>query len=449
MLSESDIRSICQRVIGLSAAPATEVRVGVERSALTRLANNEVAQSVDKDRADMTVRILLGPADAPTKVGSATTNRFDDAGLRHVVDQATRAATLQHDNPALMPPLGPQTYRPAAPPDDATADCPPARRTEPLVAILAQCRREGFACAGAFSTSVSHRAIASSAGLFALNRRTNANLSLTMTRDDVSGWAEKTSPRVDDINPARLAEEALDIARRAKGPTPLPPGKYTVVLTPEAVNDLLEFLIFGLMTKSIIEGRSYFSGKLGQKVFGQNITIIDDAYHPLAAGVPFDGEGLPRQRLPIIEAGVFTHIAHGRETAKLANAQPTGHGLTPPSSEGALPLNLVLQPGDATVDAMIASVDHGLLVTHFHYTNMLRPVDLTITGMTRDGLFLIEHGKVGRPVNNMRFTESLVHAFNSVAMIGRDVTALPGWFGNMVAPAMLLRDFNFSSATEF
>ncbi|MDD4888503.1 MAG: TldD/PmbA family protein [Phycisphaerae bacterium] len=450
MLSESDIRSICQNTIALSPAPATEVRLGVERSALTRLANNEVAQSVDCDQADLTVRVLLGPAGAPTKVGLASTNKLDAAGLRNVVAAATSAAQLQSDDPTLLPPLGPQHYQTVAPPDAATIACSPARRTEPLVAILQRSRREGFECAGAFSTSHSAYAIATSAGLFAFNERTNANLSLTMARDNVSGWSEQTATGVDAIDPAALAERAFDIATRAKSPQPLAAGEYTVVLTPEAVGDLMVFLIVGLMTKAILEGRSFFSGKLGEKVFGENVSFVDDAYHPLAAGLPFDSEGLPRQRVPVIERGVFSHMVHGRETAALAKAQPTGHGLVAPTPAGAMSWNLALQPADATMEQMIASVDHGLLVTHFHYTNMLRPVDLTITGMTRDGLFRIENGKVAQPVNNMRFTESLVHAFNNVAMIGRDLTPLAGWgAGNLVTPAVVIRDFNFSSATEF
>ena len=459
MLNEQSIREICNRTLALSSAPATEVRLDTGRSALTRLAHNEVSESIGKDRASLSVRVLLGPANSPNKVGIASTNRLDDAGLKAVVAQATHAAELGHEEPTLLPPLGPQKYQSVDRFDAATAECSADRRTAPLRTILERCRREGLQCAGAFSTGAYGMGIATSAGLFAFHRLTKANCSLTVSQAEgaaasaptSSGWSEQLEWQVDRIDPAGLAEQAFDIARRSRQPRPLPPGGYTVLLPPAAVGELLMYLAWGgWSTKAILEGRSFFSGKLGQQVFGPNISIADDAFFPRAGGFPFDQEGLPRQRVPMIEAGGFTNMVHGRETARLAKSQPTGHGLIAPTTDGAIPCNLVLAPGNATVPQMIGSVEHGLLVTHLHYVNILRPTDLTLTGMTRDGLFLIENGKVAGPANNMRFTQSLVTMLNNVIAVGSDLSPVPGFYGGQfLTPSLLVKDFQFSSSTEF
>ncbi len=456
MLTESDVRRLARRTIERFptsvGTAATEVRISSGTSGLTRIANNDISQTIDKDRTDLSVRVLLGPAGSPRKAGAASTNRIDDAGLDDLIGRAMQAAELQQDDPRLIDPPGPQSYTATDLFDAATADCPPARRAEALADVLARCRREALTCGGAFATGGRTFAIANSAGLFACDRRSNASLSLTVSRDGgASGWDEQLAGRVDGIDPSAVADRACEIASRADRPKPFPPGPATVVLPPAAVRDLLAFLTSGgLLTKPILEGRSFFSGKLGRRVFGENVTITDDAFDPQAAGMAFDGEGLPRQRVPIIDRGVFAGMVHGRETARLADARPTGHGLTPPSAEGAVPANLVVAPGQASLEELIASVERGLLMTHFHYTNMLRPADLTITGMTRDGLFLIENGRVGPAVNNMRFTESLVRALSNVRTVGRDAARVSGWgVGYFVTPPLLIDGFNFSSATEF
>jgi predicted Zn-dependent protease len=232
----------------------------------------------------------------------------------------------------------------------------------------------------------------------------------------------------------------------------MPPGAYVVVLEPAAVTDILEFMAwFGFGGLGFVEGRTFMAGKLGQKVLGDNITILDDAYHSLQQGLPFDFEGLPRQRLTLVENGVAKAVVHDRVTARRAQTQTTGHALPQPSAEGPYPLDLVLSSGNSSVEEMISSTERGILVTRFHYTNLVEPMDLVLTGMTRDGTFLIEKGKVAAPLKNLRFTQSVVEALREVELISREQkTTHSDWGpGSYTAPALKIRRFNFSSGTQF
>jgi PmbA protein len=294
-------------------------------------------------------------------------------------------------------------------------------------------------------------ALGNSQGLFAFHQDTKAIFSATVEVEGVSGWAEDVKRDVTQIEADYVIQTAIKKALDARKPVAIKPGEYPVVLESAAVTDFLMFMVYeGFGGLNFLEGRSFMSGKLGQKVMGDNVTIVDDAYSPANPGMSFDFEGTPRQKLVLIDKGLANAVTHDRLTAVKAGASSTGHSLPQPNSTGPLPLNVMLEPGDSSLEEMINSTGMGILVTHFHYTNVQDPVKLMLTGMTRDGTFLIENGKVTKPLRNLRFTDSAVQVFNRIEMISQDRRTAQGFFaGAFVVPALKISGFNFSSVSEF
>ncbi|MFP3904019.1 MAG: metallopeptidase TldD-related protein, partial [Armatimonadota bacterium] len=252
---------------------------------------------------------------------------------------------------------------------------------------------------------------------------------------------------VRDIDASQIAQTAADKCTQSAGPQEIEPGQYDVILEPEAVADMVQFL--GWTTFNALacqEGRSPFSGRMGEQVCGENITITDDGLDPRGQQLAFDFEGVPKQALTLIDAGIAANVVYDSYTAgREEGRQSTGHALPAPNTWGPMPINQFVQTGDATVEEMIAEIDRGLLVTRFHYTNVVSPKQSVLTGMTRDGTFMIEDGEIVGGIKNLRFTESILQAFSRVEAIGAEGKLC----GRVWAPAMLIRDFNFSGATEF
>lgn len=424
-----------------------ELIVTARAEALARFGNNAVTQHVDTCDVDLVVRVQKQGLQ-----GRASANQLDSDSIRRAVAAAIDTARVQRPQPDLLPLPGPQPYRALAPYVARTVEMPAGAKVDAIKQTTAACRRRGLTAAGIFSTGWQAVGIANSNGLRAFNRQTTASFSLTVLARDSSGWAEATHRDVGRIDTERLTAVAIDKARSGARPRELAPGAYDLVLEPAAVADLLLFTAWdGFGGLQALEGRSFVSGRLGESVFAPSVRITDDAYHPDTIGLNFDFEGLPRQAVRLIDAGRAAGVVHDRKTARAAGVESTGHALPQPNTTGPMPLNLVMEPGDATLEQMIANTERGLLVTHFHYTNILEPRTLLITGMTRDGLFLIERGKVRRPAKNLRFTESVVGALNRVAAIGRatEYSATFWGGGGIVCPALAIKQFNFSSATRF
>ncbi|HYT81603.1 MAG TPA: metallopeptidase TldD-related protein, partial [Actinomycetota bacterium] len=259
-----------------------------------------------------------------------------------------------------------------------------------------------------------------------------------------------TGGRIGDVDPEAVGRRAFQKARDGQRPRDIEPGRYEVVLEPTAVDTLVAFLAYmGFSGRAIHEGRSPFTGKEGQQVAAPSIDIYDDALSPHTLGLPFDFEGTPKRRFDLIDKGVFRGGVYDRRSAKMAGTESTGHALPPPSPDGAFPLNLFLGTGDATLEDMIAATKHGLLVTKFHYSNVVHPIETTITGMTRDGTWLIENGKVTHPVKNLRFTQSILEALSNVEMIGRDSALVSEFFFSASrVPALKISSFNFTSVSD-
>jgi len=267
--------------------------------------------------------------------------------------------------------------------------------------------------------------------------------------DSSSGWAKKTAPNWMELEPLELAERAAQKALASREPREIEPGRYTVILEPSAMLDLLGFLTLDFSGLAVHEQRSCFTGRVGQKVFGENINFRDDVFHPLQTGAPFDGEGIPRQRVYIAEKGEVKNLVYSRQSAHKLGAQPTGHGLPLPNEYGEAPLNIVMDGDRSSVEDMIKSTERGLLVTRFWYIREVDPYKKILTGMTRDGTFWIEDGQLRHGVRNLRFNQSLVDMLGQVEMMGSPQRTAGEESFEMVVPAAKVREFNFASGTKY
>jgi predicted Zn-dependent protease len=441
MPSLGELVEIGQRAVKLSPADETECILTAGTTNLTRYANNVIHQNVSRADVGVRVRAAFG-----RRVGVATTNDLSGASLARCVEAAAAIAQHQAENEDYVGLPGPGSY--AAVPSDCgeTAEFSPEQRAEAVAQILRIASDHGLQASGAFSTGPSLLAVVNSHGVAAANESATADLNVTMTGSTSTGRATCTAMDVARVDAARVGETAARKAVDSADPVEVAPGDYTVVLEEDAVGDMLQFL--GYMAfggKAFLEGRSALCGKIGRQVCGENITIADDGLDQAFMPLPFDFEGVPRQRVALIEKGIARGVVHDRTTAAQAGVAPTGHALPPPSTWGPYPMHLRLLPGEATPDEMIASTERGLLVTRFHYTNVAHPMRTDITGMTRDGTFLIENGKVTRGVRNLRFTQSVLAAFSEVALLGREVRIAEG----CLVPALKVNAFRFSGTTEF
>jgi predicted Zn-dependent protease len=445
---------IANRALSLSGADQTEVLVTASNKHLTRFAANAIHQNVSEANVTLRVRTVFG-----RKVGVASGNAPNDEALRKVVKAAATAARFQQDNPdfhSLPEPQPAQKAGTTEPPGtfvEATAACTPETRAQSVAAVCALSREEGLQAAGAFSTTAVQILVANSLGVSAYHRSTVAHLLTVIMSDTSSGFAAATSQDVSELDPEAVGRMAVDKALRSQNPTTIDPGAYTVILEEEAVADMLSTLSYlGFGALAVQEGRSFMNGQFGNKIVGDNITIWDDGHDPRGLVLPFDFEGVPKQRVTLIENGVAKAVVYdsftaGREEAKSS----TGHSLPAPNTMGPLPIHLFMAPGTATKEEMLASTECGIWVTRFHYTNPVHPVKTVLTGMTRDGTFLIEKGQITRPLKNLRFTQSILEAFSQAEMLGKKCKLIKQGWGSLAtcAPAAKIHGFSFTGTTEF
>jgi predicted Zn-dependent protease len=288
-----------------------------------------------------------------------------------------------------------------------------------------------------------------SRGLQAAYRETHAEFSITMQEAPAASWAKANAGDVRKFDAQALAAQASHRAHLAADAKEQPTGKYTVILEPAAALDLVGFLFYDFAATALADKRSCLNDRMGKPLFGKNITIADDVYHPLQMGAPFDGEGIPRDCVLLVDRGVPKNLVYSRAAAKAARKSPTGHGFMLPNEYGEAPMNLVFTGGDSSLEKMIASTERGLLVTRIWYIREVEPYEKIMTGMTRDGLFLVEEGRVTCAVKNFRFNQSLLEALRNVEMLGPAVRATGEEAFEMVMPAMKIRDFHFTEVTKF
>lgn len=447
LVPERELRRIIDtglRLAETSDADETEVHVDQTSSALTRFANNAIHQNVAEHGLTVSIRTVVDQ-----RTARATTNRLDEDSLRSTIEAALSLAHTQPKNPRLLPVPGKQRYRSVHRFVKQTAALTPEDRARAVRRACELAVKRGQVAAGIFSSAQSQTALGNSAGLFAAYRDTHAVFSITMQEESATSWAKANFASVLDMDPQKLAQRASEKAHQAMNPRELTPGRYTVILEPAAVLDLVGFLFYDFSATAVQDKRSCLNNRLGKQIFGKNIAITDDVYHALQLGVHFDGEGIPRQRVLLVDQGVPKNLVYARPTAKAAHKEPTGHGFPLPNEYGEAPMNLVVSGGNSSLEEMIASTDRGLLVTRLWYIREVDPYEKILTGMTRDGLFLVENGRVTSGVRNFRFNQSILEMLKNVELLGPAVRATGEEAFEMVVPAMKIHDFHFSEVTKF
>jgi PmbA protein len=447
LLLDRELHTIIDNVLRLAKsteADETELHVEEVDDSLTRFANNAIHQNVAERGLTVSIRTVVDG-----RTARATTNRIDEDSLRAAIESSLSLAHSQPKDPHLLPMPGKQKYREvnrfAAP----TAALTPEDRARAVKRACDLAIKNKQVAAGIFASGMSQSAMGNSRGLFAAYRETHAEFSITMQESPAASWAKANACNVRDFDPQKLASIASDKAHCALNAQELAPGKYTVILEPSAVLDVVGFLFYDFSATALADKRSCLNDRMGEPSFGKNISVTDDAYHPLQLGSPFDGEGMPREKVALVQNGVPKNLVYSRATAKAAKKKPTGHGFMLPNEYGEAPMNLVFAGGNDSIEKMIASTDRGLLVTRLWYIREVDPYEKIMTGMTRDGLFLVENGKVTSAVKNFRFNQSLLDMLKNVEMMGPAVRATGEEAFEMVVPAMKVREFNFSEVTKF
>jgi predicted Zn-dependent protease len=465
MLTQDQAGDIFDRIRKLTTADEVEVLFSGGRFALTRFANNAIHQNVAEENHVVSLRTVFG-----SRTARASSNKFDDESLRQLVQSSESLAKVQHPDEDLSPMADAST---AGWTDVASLQAIPNRHFEQTAAITPELRAEGvrkvvdvaekskLTTAGIFSSAELFEGIFNSCGLANWHTQTLAEISITMLANDSSGWQKANSPNVAGLDPAHLAEIAARKAVESAHPREIPAGKYTVILEPSAALDIVGFMFWDYSGIAILDQRSFLTGRIGQKLFGDNITVWDDVAHPLQTGSPFDGEGMRRQRIGLIENGVVKRVVYARATAErmmrsehaktIGPIAATGHGFPLPNEIGEMPLNIVFAGASdpQTVEQMIASTERGILVTRLWYIREVEPFEKMLTGMTRDGTFLVENGRVQGGVRNFRFNESLIHMLSNVESMSAPVRACGEESFDMIVPAMKVRDFHFTEVTKF
>jgi len=467
MLTLDKAGEIFDRIKKLSTADEVEVLFSGGHFALTRFANNTIHQNMAEENHVVSVRSVFA-----RQTARAFTNKFDDESLRQVVRSAESLARVQHPDPDLLPmpdeqeAAGHAGESPVPTPAPSrhfveTACITPEMRAEGVKQIVGVAEKRSLTTAGVFSSGESFEGIFNSRGLSKWHTQTSAEVSITMLAEDSSGWQKANSPDVAKVDPLALAEVAAQKAIDSARPREIPAGKYTVILEPAAVLDIVGFMFWDFSGMSILDQRSFLTGRIGTKLFGDNITIWDDVAHPLQVGSPFDGEGVRRQKLSLVENGIVKRVVYARATSermkrseykdKVGPIAATGHGFALPNEMGEMPLNIVFAPvsDPQTVEQMIASTEHGVLVTRLWYIREVEPFEKMLTGMTRDGTFYVENGRVQGGIRNFRFNESLIHMLSNVEAMSAPVRSCGEESFDMVVPAMKVGEFNFTEVTKF
>jgi len=464
-LTRDQATDIFNRIKTFSSADETEMLISGGRFSLTRFANNVIHQNVEDENHVISIRTVFGG-----RTARATTNKLDHDSLRRVVEASEALAKVQHPDPDLLP-------MPDSREADGNADrsirATPSRHFPATAAITPQLRADGvkkivdaanrhrLTTAGIFSSAEHVEGIFNSRGLSKWHTQTSAEVSITMLAPDSSGWQKSNSPDVSNLDPLRMAEIAAQKAIDSAHPAEIPAGKYTVILEPSAVLDIVGFMFWDYSGMAILDQRSFLTTRIGSKVFGENINISDDVTHPLQTGSTFDGEGMTRQRVPLVENGVVKRVVYARATAermkhseykdKVGPIAATGHGFALPNEMGEMPVNIVFAPpqNPRTVADMISSTERGILVTRLWYIREVDPYEKIVTGMTRDGTFFIENGRIKNGVRNFRFNQNLIQMLSNVESMSLPVRASGEESMDMVVPAMKIRDFNFTEVTKF
>lgn len=433
LMGPDEARSIGEQALKMTSADDAVVSIDHSREATTRFANNSITQNVFTEQRSISLKLAFGG-----RVGSASSDSTDPEALKSLVERAEAIAKVAPPDPEFLPSLGPQQYLDVNAYFESTAAMTPEERANLALRIIEPARTAGLQAAGTVETSANATTLITSNGLFAYHPRTDAQIGCTVTASDSSGWARDVTVDVARIDPRRLGAAAIEQAQNAAGPKEMAPGKYTVVLMPAAAGHLAEYLLWWANARTTQEGLTYLSDKLGQKLAGDNITLYTDPQDTRLPGVPFGGDGVPRVKTTWIDKGTFGQLWWDRWTAHKDGVEPVPFPSSP-----------IMVGTDRGAEDLIAGVERGILVTHFWYVRTVKDDETLVTGMTRDGTFYIEDGRVKHGVKNFRFNESCLGMLQRTVDIGKpgscaDVELMPSLF-----PPIVVTDWNFVSATDF
>lgn len=443
---KAKVQETLNKAIKVSKADETEIIFGATESSLTRFSENRIHQNVMELDAEIIVRAAAGK-----HVGVASTNVIDERGIEDVVGQALEIARAQSEKEDYYGLPEPKPVEEVDVFCHGTAECDPDSRAAAAGKVISAAKSAGMKAAGSFKTSESVLGVANSKGVMTFHPYTGVELVTVVDSGESSGYGEASGWKIDDVNVEKIAEDAVKRAELSKGPREVEPGKYDVILDYYCLSEIMRWMSFVVFdTKDFIEGRNLLSKRMGEKIMGENITITDDGLNPSGIPIPFDYEGMPKEKVELIKNGVASGLLYDTTTAHQTGKPNNGHALPPGYSAGPIPLDIFIEPGDTDIDGMISSMERGLYITRFHYINgFVEPMQAVFTGMTRDGTFMVEDGKIAYPVKNMRWTQSMLAAFSNVTMISKERKL----FGTadeikIYTPAMYVKDFEFTGTTE-
>ena len=423
-----------------------EVIASEGRSELTRFAESYIHQNVAETDLNLTVKIIN-----EDRIGAVQMNSIDELTISKNIEKAIEVTKITPKLDYHYRLVTPQSYKIKSKYSKDTANFTPLNRAQLVKQLIEDVNKRGYEAAGAFKTEESTLMVANSEGVFAFDRGTKVDFNCVITRDNSTAHASFIDSDINNFSINKITDELLETALKNVEQIEIDPGVYTVILSPEAVAEILNYAGYTAFNgKMIMEGKSFVCNNQGKKIFPETITVSDDPFDELNMPLPFDLGGYPRERIDLIKDGVIKDGVYDHLTALKYNRECTGNTLSPEyASFGALPFNLVMKKGSNSVEEMISHTKKGIYVSRLHYVNILNPMSVQLTGMTRDGTFLIEDGKLGRAVKNMRFNTSVVDMLKAVDMISKERQTKAGFIGPTVAPYLRTNNFTFSSKTSF
>jgi predicted Zn-dependent protease len=440
---------LLKKAVQESHADQTEAILLTEDSSLTRFAGSAIHQHVAERNQTLILRVVLGK-----KIAVVTTNRLQPSSIKRWLRKANSLAKVQHSNEEFISLPGPKSIPEFETFSENISLLTPHRKVKIIKNLLKQVKEKGCKASGAFSNGEVELAVVNSLGVEAYQKFSDLFLHLIVENDRNSGYASFVARNPDRLDVDALAQEAIQKTLQDE-PIQVEPGEYEVILEPYAVSELLSFLGYlGFHALAVQEGRSFFSNRFGEKMVDEKVTIYDDGLDPEGLQVPFDFEGIPKKKVVFFDRGVAREVTYDSFTGGREGKESTGHGLIAPNTAGSIPINLFMRGGEFSLKEMIKSVRKGIYVTRFHYINVVEPMKAVITGMTRNGTFLIEEGEIKRPIKNLRFTESILKALSQVTAISRDrkicsegTVYSRRFVTGTVAPAIKIDGFNFSGVS--
>ncbi|PKP55572.1 hypothetical protein CVT91_15365 [Candidatus Atribacteria bacterium HGW-Atribacteria-1] len=423
-----------------------EIIASEDRSELTRFAESYIHQNVAETNLNLTVKVIN-----KDRIGVVQMNSIDDHTLSKNIEKAIEVTKITPKLDYHYQLLKPQSYKIKSKYSEQTANFTPLNRAQLVSQLIKEVNKREYEAAGAFKTEESTLLVANSEGVFAFDQGTKVDFNCVITRDNSTAHALFIDSDINNFNINKITDELLETGLKNVEQIEIDPGVYTVILSPEAVSEILNYTGYTAFNgKMIMEGKSFVCHNQGKKIFPETITVSDDPFDELTMPIPFDLVGYPREKIDLIKDGVIKDGVYDHLTALKYNRKCTGNTLPPEhASFGALPFNLLMKEGSNSVEEMISSTKKGIYISRFHYVNILNPMSVQLTGMTRDGTFLIEDGKLGRAIKNMRFNTSVVDMLKAVDMISKERQTKPGFIGPTVAPYLRTNNFTFSSKTSF